>query len=162
MKAIVVSDSHGNTTYLLKVLKKHPDYEAIFHLGDVEGDERYLRNLTCYPVYIVKGNCDYGSKAPNELILDFCGKKIWMCHGHKYLAAGLGIDGMVQIAKSKGADVVMFGHTHQQYFKESEGMTVLNPGSITSPRGDDKNPTYAILEVDAGGKFSYEICEVTE
>ena len=42
MKALVFSDSHGKLNNLLAVLEKHSDYEAIFHLGDVESDEKRL------------------------------------------------------------------------------------------------------------------------
>lgn len=54
MKALVFSDSHGKLNNLLDVLEQHSDYEAIFHLGDVEGDEKRLRSITPYPVYMVR------------------------------------------------------------------------------------------------------------
>ena len=35
MKALVFSDSHGRTENLVKAMDRHPDFQAIFHLGDV-------------------------------------------------------------------------------------------------------------------------------
>lgn len=161
MRAMIISDSHGRRDNLIAVLKKHPDYEEIFHLGDVISDEHYLRNLTPYPVHIVRGNCDYGSKAPEELVFDFHGKKVIMCHGHKYLSYAGNVEKMCQVAKAKGADIFMFGHTHEPYIKELDGMLVLNPGSLALPRNENKNPTYIVLDIDDDGNFTYELCELT-
>ena len=43
MKALIFSDSHGRTENLVKAMDRYPDFQAIFHLGDVGNDEAYLR-----------------------------------------------------------------------------------------------------------------------
>ena len=35
MKALIFSDSHGRTENLVKAMDRYPDFQAIFHLGDV-------------------------------------------------------------------------------------------------------------------------------
>lgn len=88
MKALIFSDSHGRTENLVKAMDRHPDFQAIFHLGDVGNDEAYIRSLTPYPVYMVRGNCDFSSSLKESMVIEFGGKRIAMCHGHRYLSYG--------------------------------------------------------------------------
>ena len=71
MKALVFSDSHGRTENLVKAMDRHPDFQAIFHLGDVGNDEAYIRSLTPYPVYMVRGNCDFSSSLKESMVIEF-------------------------------------------------------------------------------------------
>lgn len=162
MKALIFSDSHGRIDHLLEVLKLHPDYEAIFHLGDVLGDADRIRRLTPYPVYMVKGNCDSFSELPEKLTVEFGGRRIAMCHGHRYLGFGGGTDSLRYFGLQEQADVVMFGHTHRPLLEKREGLILLNPGSISQPRQENKIPTYTVMNVDAGGKVSFDMCECKE
>lgn len=41
-------------------------------------------------------------------------------------------------------DVLILGHTHKQFVKEKNGRFIINPGSCTLPRGNNK-PSYAII-----------------
>ena len=88
MKALIFSDSHGRTENLVKAMDRYPDFQAIFHLGDVGNDEAYIRSLTPYPVYMVRGNCDFSSSLKESMVIEFGGKRIAICHGHRYLSYG--------------------------------------------------------------------------
>ena len=157
-RALIFSDSHGRLENLLDVLKQYPDVVAVFFLGDVEGDADRLRRSTPYPVYMVRGNCDYSSDIPQELEIEFAGKKIVMAHGHRYLNYG-GMDALKKWALMQGADIVMFGHTHIPFCEEEEGVTLLNPGSISKPRQEGHIPTYARMDVYESGEVHFEICQ---
>ena len=37
---------------------------------------------------------------------------------------------IIDEAKKKGADIVLFGHTHLQYTDYIDGLYVMNPGSV--------------------------------
>ena len=50
----------------------------------------------------------------------------------------------------------MFGHTHKPYFSQKDGLTVLNPGSLSYPRQDGRKPSYMVMEIDEEGKAHYE------
>lgn len=69
MKALVFSDSHGRTENLVKAMDRYPDFQAVFHLGDVGNDEAYIRSLTPYPVYMVRGNCDFSSSLKESMVM---------------------------------------------------------------------------------------------
>lgn len=162
MKAIVFSDSHGRLDNIKEVLRLHSDHEAVFHLGDSQGDEERLKRLTPYPVYMVRGNCDYySSPCKDSLLIEWGGKRIAMCHGHRQIGYGGGLDGLYVFGRSQEADIVMFGHTHRPLLEEAEGMIFLNPGSISNPRQENKIPTYAIINVDVDGNMTFEICDFT-
>lgn len=160
MKALVFSDSHGKMDYLLEALKCHPDYEAIFHLGDVLEDAERIRRITPYPVYMVKGNCDYSTKLKETLTVDFGGKRIAMCHGHRYLGFRGGTESLRYFGLQEKADIVMFGHTHIPLLEKTEDIILLNPGSISQPRQENKIPTYTVMDISADGNVSFEMCEI--
>ncbi len=160
MKALVFSDSHGDERYLKKALALHPDYEAIFHLGDIQGGERWLRDVTPYPVYIVRGNCDYSTTLEDRLTVTFGGHKIAMCHGHRYMMSSGWEDLLRYYGREEGADIVMFGHPHVPYLEQRYDGEIMNPGRISSPRQANKIPTYTVMETLAGGEVSFRMCEI--
>ena len=49
----------------------------------------------------------------------------------------------------------MFGHTHRPYLSQEEGLTVLNPGSLSFPRQDGRKPTYMLMEIDENGEAHF-------
>jgi len=49
----------------------------------------------------------------------------------------------------------MFGHTHRPYFEERDGITVLNPGSLSFPRQEGRKSSYMILETDGEEKYEF-------
>lgn len=157
-QALIFSDSHGNIEKLLDVVKRYPKAEAVFHLGDVEGDADRVRHCTSYPVYMVRGNCDYISDLPQQIVTTFGGKKIGMCHGHRYLNYG-GVDTLRYWALEQQVDIAMFGHTHVPFLEQSSSVTLINPGSISRPRQEGHIPTYAVMEIDDKGEVSFQIHE---
>ena len=59
MKILIVSDTHGHDTNLIKVLKKVKPIDYLIHCGDIEGSEDKIRELAGCPCTMVKGNNDY-------------------------------------------------------------------------------------------------------
>ncbi|MBQ1849878.1 MAG: metallophosphoesterase family protein, partial [Lachnospiraceae bacterium] len=64
MKVLIVSDTHRRNENYFKVLKYHPDADAIIHCGDIEGSEYALEQAAPCPVYMVTGNNDFFSELP--------------------------------------------------------------------------------------------------
>ena len=58
--------------------------------------------------------------------------------------------------RSRGVDIVMFGHTHRPYLEQGK-VTVLNPGSLSYPRQEGRRPSYILMELDAKGQTHYHI-----
>ena len=45
-------------------------------------------------------------------------------------------------------DVVILGHTHVPMVRRVDGVTIINPGSCSQPRDQDRRGSYAILDVE--------------
>lgn len=142
MKIILLSDSHGNTENVNRVVNNYA-YDHLFFLGDGIAD---LGNLIYADnVKYVKGNCDFFSKEPVSQMVTLLGKRFLLIHGHtESVKSGFG--GLVKLAKEVKADFVFFGHTHQYYLDTIDGITFCNPGSISTTRGGKQ--TFVVLEMD--------------
>ena len=68
MKILIVSDTHRRIGNLEEVLEKEKNLDYMIHLGDVEGQDDYIRAMVPYGVLIVGGNNDYFSDLPREAL----------------------------------------------------------------------------------------------
>ena len=63
-KILIFSDTHGDINRCLDIIEKADSVSAIFHAGDYTGDAEDLESIyPNIPIYYVKGNNDYFSKA---------------------------------------------------------------------------------------------------
>ena len=87
----------------------------------------------------------------------FGGHKIYAVHGHRE-GVGMGLSALRYNALQNECDIALYGHTHIPYLDENEDdVTILNPGSISLPRQDDRKKTYAIIDIDEYDTVSYEL-----
>lgn len=165
MKILVVSDTHGKVENLRETIGiEKPD--RIYHLGDGLGVEDKIWMMTTADLEIVAGNCDMGSGLMNEIVLEVGKHVILLTHGH-YYNVNYGYDQLIEAAKRKGCDIVLFGHTHVPVieYRACEGygpVTLANPGSIASPRQNGREHTYLIIEVDNEGEFKMDLHSLEE
>ena len=63
-----------------------------------------------------------------------------------------GIGTILKEAKAQGADIVLFGHTHERfsYYDSDSGIYLLNPGSLSEPR-DGKGKSYGVIDIVKSG-----------
>lgn len=147
MRIGVVSDSHGDTYAVKRAIGLMGNIDLLVHLGDYFRDaERVSKELNRDIIY-VRGNCDYSSSVELDRILDVASKRVMMTHGHKYRVKSDYLDLYLKALEDK-IDLVLFGHTHFPEVFEKDGITFLNPGSVSSPRGTSE--TYAIVTIDEG------------
>jgi putative phosphoesterase len=143
MKILVLSDSHGHIQAMLDaVYEEKPD--MILHLGDHDRDCRSLReDSPDILLRAVRGNCDLRAEEPeyDEFVIE--NKRIYMTHGHLH-GVKTSLDSIMNTAFCRGADILLFGHTHRTFNKELQGLRIVNPGSI------GHNKTYAVLELEHG------------
>ena len=152
MRVLIVSDTHKSHRNLEKVLEKARPVDMLIHLGDTEGGEYYIAELAGCPVHIVRGNNDFFSDLPREDEFEAEGHHIFMTHGHSYYVA-LGEERLKEEARQRGADIVMYGHTHRPSLTREEDLIILNPGSVAYPRQEGRRPSYMIMELDKEGKI---------
>ncbi|HPF88362.1 MAG TPA: YfcE family phosphodiesterase [Candidatus Limiplasma sp.] len=140
MRLIVFSDTHQNTAFFQRCVQQAMEdgpIDALLHCGDgvrdldcVESD--LLRANPHILLYAVRGNCDlYLTQYPVTEMLELQGVRMMLTHGHTFqVKQGLGP--LASAAREMGADVVFFGHTHQATVVKKHGVTLINPGSLTS------------------------------
>lgn len=149
MRIIVVSDSHGRRGALFDAISAQPTARACIFLGDGERD---LDDIgCCFPtldIYAVAGNCDMASQNPALRLLELGGKRIYVTHGHNQFVK-YGLQNLIDAAKSSGADVAIFGHTHQPLTQYIDGLYLLNPGSVGGVH--THKSTYGIIDITPAG-----------
>ena len=145
MKIIVVSDTHGATDSLERVMKLNRDADVVVHCGDSRGEMddvkmRYQDKM----YYEVRGNCDLGSTLPLYLTFELDGLKFMVTHGHAYNVK-FGLEGLARAAAEEGADIVFYGHTHMADDRVIDGVRLLNPGACGG-----WGASFAVVETNNG------------
>ena len=159
MLIAVVSDTHRMNKFINLAKESIKDADILIHLGDNIEDVEILKRNFNGKVYAVAGNCDYSSKYPKEGIIDVCGKKIFYTHGDLY-GVKSSINNIYYKGRELGADIVLFGHTHQQLIERGEGVILMNPGSVSLPRL--KGRYIGIIDIDDNGDIDTYLREIKE
>lgn len=156
MRILIVSDTHKAHGNLERALEKEGLLDMLIHLGDVEGKADYIEAVAGCPVHMVSGNNDFFSDLPWEEEFFIGDHHVFITHGHGYFV-GMNEDRLKAEARGRGADIVMYGHTHMPALTVEPDLITLNPGSISYPRQKGRKPSYILMEVDQDGKVSCEI-----
>ena len=129
MRILVVSDTHGDAYSLQQAVLAQPSARVVIHLGDG-----------------VRGNCDF--RADDDLLYareeTIGGKRLFFTHGHLYQVK-FDLYRAVTAAKERGADILLFGHTHQALTDYEDGLYMLNPGSLSH------GGTYGLIDITPAG-----------
>lgn len=159
MRVLIASDIHGSSFYaeeLKRVIDtEKPDLIAL--LGDflysgprnpVKEDynpKAVVEILNAYrdKIVAVRGNCDadidvevlqFDLPRRNEVVAN--NRRLVLIHGDDMNLKALNL---------KKGDILLSGHTHLPQMVSVEGVTLLNPGSITFPKNDNPH-TYILLD----------------
>ncbi len=131
MKILVLSDSHSALSFMRFAIEKiKPD--QVVHLGDHYDDGVAMAQENPHIIFHqVPGNCDRYRCDPypvETMCYDIGGVRILMTHGHKHFVK-TGLYRLLADARKWEAQAVLFGHTHEAYCCQDDGMWVLNPGT---------------------------------
>jgi putative phosphoesterase len=131
LKIVVVSDTHGNTDLLGKVINDCSPFDIIVHCGDGVRDICTADIPEKSVVLKVLGNTDIysGCDADDVLTEEISSRTVMVTHGHQYNVKS-GFKQLVHEAEHFKAGVVIFGHTHEQYLREGVPL-LFNPGSLS-------------------------------
>ena len=136
----------------------------ILFLGDGLRDLSLVVGDAATRICAVRGNCDvfsfFAEDVPEERFLALDEYHILMMHGHTH-DVKYGLDRAVAYAAARGADLLIFGHTHKaedRYLPSgtvvgntvlSKPMYVFNPGSLGCPR--EGGPSYGWIDLRPQG-----------
>jgi putative phosphoesterase len=126
----LISDTHG----LLRpeVFDAFKGVSRIFHAGDVGPADILVELATIAPVQAVWGNTDAPGRPDlvERIEETIGGLRIVVTHGHE-----LGSPKPPQlVARYSKADIIVYGHTHQQLVTQAARRTVVNPGAAGPQR----------------------------
>lgn len=155
MKVLIVSDTHGRHAGFDRALQEAGEIDMLIHLGDVEGGETYIDAVVDCEKHIIRGNNDFFSDLPKEQEFYIGKYKVFITHGHAYYVS-LDPEYIREEGRARGADIVMFGHTHRPFFDDDGGIIVLNPGSLSFPRQEGRKGSYMIMEMEEDGSLRFE------
>lgn len=161
MKYMFASDIHGSAYYCRKLLEKYESSgaERLILLGDLlyhgprnDLPKEYapkevitMLNEKKHEIFTVRGNCE---AEVDQMVLEFPvladyavlvlnGLTFFATHGHVFHE-----DHMPPL---KDGDILVHGHTHLLKAERVGEHYILNPGSVSIPKGG--NPaTYALLD----------------
>ena len=161
MKIIVASDIHGSAYYCKQLMEvfEASGAERMLLLGDLlyhgprndlprdYAPKEVIAMLNHYQdrLYAIQGNCD---TQVDQMVLEFPvladygilvlnGLTFYATHGHVYHPECL--------PPMKKGDILIYGHTHLLRAEALGDYYVVNPGSISIPKGGNP-PTYGILD----------------
>ena len=156
LKVLIISDTHRRDHLFPRILDAEAPIDMLVHAGDLEGSEFYYEAMTDAEFHCVAGNNDLFSDVPDEDEFMIGPLKAFLVHGHQYRIS-MTDSLLIEKARSRGAQVLIYGHTHRPVAENRGGLLVLNPGSLTYPRPYGNPPSYIVLTVSPGGEGHAEI-----
>lgn len=163
MRLLIFSDTHGLVQQAMEVYRREEErahIDQIVHLGDMVSDARALRVRLGVDVVNVPGNCDGSMARADEKVLETEWGNILLTHGHLE-DVNYDLSKLAWRAEEEGCKAVFFGHTHRPHYTFDQGIYLLNPGSLTRPRGNNPEGSYAVAEIGEQG-FSATILFYTQ
>ena len=166
MKYLIISDIHGDSSYLKKVLLEVNQFDKLVILGDIlyHGPRNNLPqgynpkevikilNNTKDKIIAVRGNCDakvdlmvLDFPIDDNKWLDIKGTKILLTHGDVYSKHNL--------YQTDEEYVMIYGHYHINEIVSLKNVTCINLGSLSLPKDDLHS--YGIM--DEKGFRSYNL-----
>ncbi|MBQ9135281.1 MAG: metallophosphoesterase [Lachnospiraceae bacterium] len=156
MKILIISDTHKRNDNFFRVMDMIGPVDMVIHCGDIEGSEYAIEAGAGCPVEMVAGNNDFFSQLPVEREFEIEKYKVWLTHGHHYYVS-MGNERLKQEARSRGVDIVFYGHTHRPDIDLEDDVMVINPGSISYPRQDGRKPSYVLMDIDRFGDVHFTL-----
>ena len=163
MKILLVSDTHGRTEELGRLLEAYRgEVGMVCHMGDYGRDlMRFEKANQSLKMVAVNGNSDFSPIGHTEQIVEVIAKngkalRLLVTHGHRF-GVKRGFAKLLGYAKEMDLDAVFFGHTHEEVCFNEDGVFAVNPGSLAYGRRRER--TYAIVTVTDDGGFEGELLE---
>lgn len=139
MRIGVLSDTHGNTEFLLPAIEQlvQQQVEQVLHCGDI-GSPAVVQLMARWPVHYVLGNCDHARDEPRlrqaieEAGGEFHDRFGDLTLGGRRIALLHGDDGPLLADAIHGGqfDLVCSGHTHEAACERVGDTVALNPGAL--------------------------------
>lgn len=151
----VISDSHGARSNLARLVGDFTVSDKIVFLGDGLNDLNELFEFED-KIIMVAGNCDFMPFVSKRETFIIEGVKFLAVHGDEFSVKS-SLTRLKEYAKKIGVDVVLYGHTHVADIIEEDGITFINPGTLSRY---GLKETFAFISVD-NGKINAKIIPIS-
>ena len=93
---------------------------------------------------------NYLNSLPRERRIEVAGKKLLITHGspesiEEHIYSNTPVERLKILAETAKADIIILGHTHEQFWRQVNGVSFVNPGSVGRPGDGNPQTAYAIL-----------------
>jgi len=153
MKIIAFGDIHGETLNLIKLAPEIATADKVVFVGDGANSLKVLDAAALGKLLAVRGNCDFFSGLPSEVI----DNGIFVTHGEDY-GVKAGLTSLVAAAQRRGAKLCFFGHNHNRSHDVIDSITFVNPGTLGNSRTGAPG-SYAVVLIE-GDKFKVDFFSV--
>lgn len=158
MKIGIISDTHN---YLNpRIVEYLQNVDLILHAGDIGSQEILDRLALIAPLTAIRGNTDYRktlSTLPEQVITTLGNITFLIIHdigNINFFCEKLKRGEFHPLPR-----VIVYGHTHQAFYKKIDEFIFLNPGSATHSR-DHRKPSLSILELQDSEIISNRLIEI--
>ena len=132
---------------VLSVLGNY-DLEVIDGKTTVKGEKKFA--LKFARKELAKSCKLYLYSLPLEFNLEVGGKKLFVTHGspesiEEHIYPNVAVERLKTLATVAKADVIIVGHSHEQFWKQTNATSFVNPGSVGRPGDGNPQTAYAIL-----------------
>lgn len=144
VRLAVISDSHWNRTHLemFARIAREEAFDAVIHCGDGLSDAKWLAKSLPMEVRYIAGNCDPRWSCDRELRCTYDTARLLAVHGDLYNVK-YDLCPLSYHAEEVGAQVALFGRTHQPHAGYVSRVLMVNPGALRDGR-------YAELRIERG------------
>lgn len=161
MKYLFASDIHGSAYYCRKLTEayRQSGAERLILLGDLlyHGPRNDLPrdyapkeviamlNDLKNEIFTVRGNCE---AEVDQMVLEFpvmADYAVLVLNGLTFFATHGHVFNQENMPPLKSGDILIHGHTHILKAEKAGDYYILNPGSVSIPKGGN-SATYAVLE----------------
>jgi len=127
------------------------DLEVLQSKPNAKGEKRAAFEFT--KKELAKSCQRYLYSLPRELRLQAPGVKLLVTHGSpesidEHIQNDTPIERLRKLAEAAKADVIIVGHSHKQLWRQVNGTSFINPGSVGRPSDGNPQAAYAILKLN--------------
>ena len=124
------------------------DLEVIEGKSKAKGEKKIALEFTRKE--LAKSCAGYLQSLPTELRLEVAGKKLFVTHGspqsiEEHIYHDTPVQQLKALAEAAKAQVIIVGHSHDQFWRQANGFSFINPGSVGRPGDGNPQAAYAIL-----------------
>jgi putative phosphoesterase len=124
------------------------DLEVIEGKAKVKGEKKIALDFTRKE--LAKSCKTYLQSLPHELRQEVAGKKLLVTHGsprsiEEHIYHDTSLEQLEDFADESKADVVIVGHSHDQFLRKVDKTFFVNPGSVGRPGDGNPQTAYAVL-----------------